>query len=96
MARHFHLETTMRAGCRITTLTWLGGENMLETLRFEHFKSPSTFFSQAVRLMKFLSLHLIFQDGLAKFLSPCVSFIEAELAAGHSVLVHCLAGAHRY
>ena len=48
MARHFHLETTMRAGCRITTLTSLGGENMLETLRFEHFKSPSTFFPQTV------------------------------------------------
>ena len=36
------------------------------------------------------------QEGLAKFLAPCVSFIEKELAAGSSVLVHCLAGAHRY
>ena len=35
------------------------------------------------------------QEGLAKFLSPCISFIEAELAMGRSVLVHCLAGAHR-
>ena len=32
---------------------------------------------------------------LPRFLSPLISFLEAELAAGRSVLVHCLAGAHR-
>ena len=37
----------------------------------------------------------VWQEGLAKFLDPCVSFIEKELAKGSSVLVHCLAGAHR-
>ena len=42
-----------------------------------------------------LSFISLFQEGLAKFLSPCISFIEAELAMGRSVLVHCLAGAHR-
>ena len=31
---------------------------------------------------------------LPRFLSPLISFLEAELAAGRSVLVHCLAGAH--
>ena len=32
---------------------------------------------------------------LPRFLSPLITFLEAELAAGRSVLVHCLAGAHR-
>ena len=32
---------------------------------------------------------------LEKFLSPMVSFITGEISAGRSVLVHCLAGAHR-
>ena len=42
-----------------------------------------------------MSVGVSLQDKLVKFLSPCVAFIEAELGAGRSVLVHCLAGAHR-
>ena len=32
---------------------------------------------------------------LSSFLGPLLSFAEAGLARGGSVLVHCLAGAHR-
>ena len=29
------------------------------------------------------------------FFEPMLRFVESELEAGHSVLIHCLAGAHR-
>lgn len=33
--------------------------------------------------------------GILRFVAPCFEFIDRALAAGGSVLVHCLAGAHR-
>jgi len=35
------------------------------------------------------------QEELQEFLLPVLQFIGRELEAGHNVLVHCLAGAHR-
>ena len=32
---------------------------------------------------------------LQDFVLPVLEFIEREIGAGHNVLVHCLAGAHR-
>ena len=32
---------------------------------------------------------------LQMFLLPVLQFIERELSSGHSILIHCLAGAHR-
>ena len=32
---------------------------------------------------------------LQEFILPVLEFIERKVKAGHNVLVHCLAGAHR-
>lgn len=34
-------------------------------------------------------------DGVVDYFAPCFGWIDAELAAGKSVLIHCYAGAHR-
>ena len=83
----------MKAGYPTTTLTSLGGENMWETQRFERYDCNNS--SGLCHIFNSIVILFIWQEELAKFLGPCVSFIEKELAAGSSVLVHCLAGAHR-
>ena len=40
-------------------------------------------------------LNIYYQEELVKFLSPMLAFIDSHIQAGQSVLVHCLAGAHR-
>ena len=34
-------------------------------------------------------------EGVLKFFAPAHNFIDEHLDAGHNVMVHCLAGAHR-
>lgn len=34
-------------------------------------------------------------DDMWKFVGPMFAFVDEALAAGESVLIHCLAGAHR-
>ena len=34
-------------------------------------------------------------EGVYDFFMPVFSWIDSQVAAGHSVLIHCLAGAHR-
>ena len=35
------------------------------------------------------------EDGVKKFLDPMLAFLEDSLESGGSILLHCLAGAHR-
>ena len=35
------------------------------------------------------------EDGVRKFLYPMLAFLEDTLESGSSILLHCLAGAHR-
>ena len=35
------------------------------------------------------------KKGILRFFYPFLNFVEKELEAGNSVLIHCLAGAHR-
>ena len=84
MSRHFHLFRNYhddRLSYYNFNVAW-----------WRKYVGDSEVWTWQVTPLSFISL---FQEGLAKFLSPCISFIEAELAMGRSVLVHCLAGAHR-
>lgn len=47
-------------------------------------------------IYKFFSvLDLRSTKGVFEFFEPVFKWIDAQLASGHSVLIHCLAGAHR-
>ena len=60
-------------------------KNFFEGRGMTYLKFNVSFWSRSVRDSK----------SCADFLRPMISFVEAALERGESVLVHCLAGAHR-
>ena len=53
--------------------------------KFKYYRFNVTFWNQFAQT----------SESLAKFLQPMYDFVDACVAAGENVMVHCLAGAHR-
>jgi protein tyrosine/serine phosphatase len=62
-----------------------------KTAKVDYLRFPISFWSSSISSSSYLTE----EQQIAKFLSPLLNFVDKSLAAGRSVLIHCLAGAHR-